>query len=287
MEETPRVTEAMPVKLPSLADRLCLFRRMERVVELQCTEYATLLDPRSLSRLSNIFSSKRMPSVTKIGIRKRQIDYLRLEFLPAVSAGLLLELSDLEAVSGQEERSMEEPVNCIALLVSNMVLVSQGNYDSRVRSILKTVCVELLQETMEGNTISSSKVALARSLYLLSRTKKEKEVVWELLSVQHPSLSPRQQAVCCFESIEKAVATDIMAVMVQRNNNNNNYNETPQQQDARSRNTWKHAAWRGLQITTVGLSSVPFFSCRAGWWRRDWWRPLRRLVCTGVSCLQH
>lgn len=261
-----RAEEEAKLELPSRSDRLILYKRVALAVEKQCEEYASLTDPRALNPLASIFTSSKRIDVTRTGIRKRQIGFLRLEFLPTVSAALLLELSDLEEEEqSNEEEGIQQPVACIALLVSNMVLVSQGNYDARVRSILKSVCVQVLLENPNAcRTVSSGK---RRTLYLLTPKKskevdgKKKKTKETELEVSHETLelSPRQQATIQLEAIEKAVATDILQVMVERDNKTKANQESPNMKKG-----FRYHAVRGLQITTVGVLVGSLFAVTGG-----------------------
>ena len=250
------------VDLPNKADRLAVYRLVQDAVTKRREEYATLLDPRSLG-VKSFFTSSKSLLPTQIGIRKRQIEYLQLELLPTVSAALLLEIQD---VNDDETTSshvvVQEPVACLALLVSNMVLVSNGNYDARVRSILKTVGVQLLQQNADIHTTTNPQDSAARALYFLTEdhcnSEKSNAPMDVTPTIHHPKLSPTQLATLQFESMERAIATDILKEMVERDA------IAQQQQEKSKKLKLKEHVLRGLQITTVGVVVGSIFAVTGG-----------------------
>ena len=332
-EQTGRPKELSP--LPGKEDRLALYRLLETIVEQRCRAYEVLTDPRSLG-VKSFFLGKNAPAVTSFGIRKRQIDYLRLHALPTMGAALLLGIEDIQGeellgdlkkaqsvVSNETENSnktqstgaksatvdeeesepalvlpsLTDPVACITLLISNLVLVSKGNYDARVRNILKTACVPLLEESVPEDGIQDEN--RARALYFLteehtkcdkkekSPVKKKKSMVtkdiedkegvvveeeeeeeeeeeqveaepavdWER-TTRIPKLSRCRVATQQFESIERAIATDILKELVER--------DQAAMQHATKANTWKDTVVRGLQITTMGVVVGSLFAFTGG-----------------------
>eukprot|EP00542_Grammatophora_oceanica_P017691 CAMPEP_0194036988 /NCGR_PEP_ID=MMETSP0009_2-20130614/9364_1 /TAXON_ID=210454 /ORGANISM="Grammatophora oceanica, Strain CCMP 410" /LENGTH=1275 /DNA_ID=CAMNT_0038678975 /DNA_START=211 /DNA_END=4041 /DNA_ORIENTATION=+ len=187
-----KTSDMIQVGLPSKVDRLLMYRRIEGVVASRIQEIHSLPDtrPRPVNVSAVLLFSKvdELPHPSTVGVRRRLIEYFRFEFLPTVSAALLLELEDLhqdeelqkqllqekkkkkqedddeEATDNQDDEepptppkpSLQEPIECIALLISNMLLVSKGNYDARVRSILKTVCTQVLLEQQQQQSSSTS-----------------------------------------------------------------------------------------------------------------------------------
>jgi hypothetical protein len=321
--------------LPSKEDRLALYRLLETIVQQRCRSLTELTDPRSLG-VKAFFVGRNVPPVASFGIRKRQIDYLRLHALPTMGAALLLGIEDIQGedesasevnapnpssdgASLDSSRSSNEedpnslvlpelssPIDCISLLISNMVLVSKGNYDARVRNILKTACVPLLEGLIEQDDLDDQNKA--RALYFLTeehtKTKKassprrrnksisedeeqqqqgleqaqseqtqktslsntrddktiseddesigqsedddtvEPTMDWER-TTRIPILSRCRRATQQFEAIERAIATDILKELVER--------DQSAMQHAKKANTWKDNVVRGLQITTVGV----------------------------------
>ena len=312
--------------LPSKEERLGLYRLLETIVEQRCRAYGTLTDPRSLG-VKSFFLGRNAPAVTSFGIRKRQIDYLRLHALPTMGAALLLGIEDIQGgelfgdvkkvesvvsmdtaatsnkpqstdpksatAEGNEPEpalvlpSLTDPVACITLLVSNLVLVSKGNYDARVRNILKVACVPLLEELIEEDEIQDENKA--RALYFLteehtkldkkertpSKNKKsvdaenaeEQEVVEEVTAepepvidwertTRIPNLSRSRVATQQFEAIERAIATDILKELVER--------DQAAMHHATKAKTWKDNVVRGLQITTMGVVVGSLFAVTGG-----------------------
>eukprot|EP00977_Amphora_coffeiformis_P030231 scaffold45607_cov237-Amphora_coffeaeformis.AAC.5 len=318
-EQTETSKELSP--LPSKEERLALYRLLETIVEQRCRAYEILTDPRSLG-VKSFFLGKNAPAVTSFGIRKRQIDYLRLHALPTMGAALLLGIEDIQggelfgdikkaesaasmdtansnktqstdakSIAEEEDEpelvlpSLTDPVACITLLMSNLVLVSKGNYDARVRNILKTACVPLLEESIPEDGIQDENKA--RALYFLTEehTKKDKKektpvkkkksmdtesvddteaveeetvepepaIDWER-TTRIPKLSRSRVATQQFEAIERAIATDILKELVER--------DQAAMQHATKANTWKDTVVRGLQITTMGRCRLDCLGAR-------------------------
>jgi hypothetical protein len=284
-----------PKELPSKSDRLAVYRCIQQAVDRQEAFYVTLLDPRCLG-INSFFSKTTIAQqpACSIGVRKRQIRYLRLEFLPTVSAALLLELQDvLEATTGEDSdkrdasatATVQKPIACITLLVSNMVLASQGNYDSRVRSILKDVCVQLLVNASSSLATSSSPSSSldaedeaayrSRALYFVTQLEPEAGPGVGLLSDLSergnnssstidcfelssyiPKFSVQRSATIQFESIEQAIATLILKEMVER--------QEKIKSSQKKNVTVRDAVVRGLQITTVGVVVGSLFAVTGG-----------------------
>jgi len=185
--------------LPSIQDRLALYRRVETAVEQRCAAYATLLDPRFQGGLKLLFAdpTKSLPP-ERVGVRRRQVLFWRQTVLPTVASSLLLELhelwneeadatTDIATTSTNGDRTtasatttsaIQQPWQCLTLLMSNLVLVSEnGNYDARVRSILKEVGVELLQQHLDDNSDDDQLLERlvhhpSRRLYFLKQRKR-------------------------------------------------------------------------------------------------------------------
>ena len=317
---TTTTTPQATTPLPSKEDRLALYRLLERIVEQRCRSFATLTDPRSLG-VKAFFIGKNVPAITSFGIRKRQIDFLRLHALPSMGAALLLGIEDIQqqeadkiaktpsqentvasddtsshtqSSSGQEETEtldylpqLSDPFDTITLLISNMVLVSKGNYDSRVRNILKTACVPLLEALIDEDVMEDQNKA--RALYFLTKEHTQKETPatparrkksvsdvsgeadmdednvssdtaaptmdWER-TTRIPKLSRCRVATQQFEAIERAIATDILKELVER--------DQAAMKHAKKANTWKDHVVRGLQITTMGVVVGTMFAVTGG-----------------------
>ena len=197
-------------------------------------------------------SKKDKSWVYLVGCRRRQINYLKLELLPTVSACLLLSLQDVLECHSQNNKEeaadarLERPIDCITLLLANIVLLSKGNYDARLRSVVKQVCVEILCHELSSTAASATSDTNTKqqeereedptkAIYYLQKAaassttdKKPKDHTAEALtndseigrSVEHPKPSLLARATKRFERIECAIAEGMLHAMLEQDKNN-------------------------------------------------------------------
>jgi len=193
VSSSARASSSAQQPLPSIKDRLALYRRVEIAVEQRCAAYATLLDPRFQGGLKLLFAdpTKSLPP-ERVGVRRRQVLFWRQTVLPTVASSLLLELHELSneeadtttdiSTSTNEDTTtapatttiIQQPWQCLTLLMSNLMLVSEnGNYDARVRSLVKEVGVALLQQHLDGDNEQLDRLVHhpSRRLYFLKQRK--------------------------------------------------------------------------------------------------------------------
>jgi hypothetical protein len=341
------VTESQPegmtatngsMELPSKQDRLLLYHELERIVHSRIRSLRYLPDTRPTNWRGRVLKDE-YPEASTVGLRGRQIDHMRMELLPIVSASLLLPLADLHdatttassttsvpkhdnsspnddtigesttsttVASGTSSTTthsttattstipIHDPIGCISLLLSNILLLSKGNYDARIRNVVKTACVSILQDTYRDEPLPE--VSPARCLYSITKehAKAAADATTAGITAQPPSkrgdnnnnddddeeellfnsaitlpLTPTQIAKERFETLEKTIAADILHVLIA------NELQLQQQQaaaDAASKNpppttsstTKKQVIIRSLQISSVTLVVGGLFAVTGG-----------------------
>ncbi|KAI2501324.1 DUF726-containing protein [Fragilaria crotonensis] len=315
------VTETTTLmELPSKQDRLLLYHELERIVHGRIRSLQYLPDTRPTNWRGRVMKDQ-YPEASTVGLRGRQIDYMRMELLPILSASLLLPLADLheavaiasmttndpvpydnnspkddtigESTTSTSTTRIQDPIGCISLLLSNILLLSKGNYDARIRNVIKTACSSILQDTYRDEPLPE--VSPARSLYSITKehvkatdptttagtassstnTTNDDDDEEELLfnSAITLPLTPTQIAKERFELLEKTIATDILHVLIA-----NELQLQQQQQQAaeaaaaasknpsatRASPNKKQVIIRSLQISSVTLVVGGLFAVTGG-----------------------
>ena len=373
--------------LPSKHDRLFLYQELERIVHLKIRSLQYLPDTRPTNWRGRVLRDE-YPEASTVGLRGRQIEYLRMELLPTVSASLLLPWSDLvwtttamntssstsstptandddgssrncdstittgiasssastgtntttatvsilhdnkdkdkesdnnnnnddntapndthgqSSTTGSNvnmdmdtttrsctKTTIADPIGCISLLLSNIMFLSKGNYDARIRHVVKTACVALLQEANEHEPFPEP--SPARTLYSISKeqhvnnnnsnAEKEEhdeepeELVLNSSAIILP-MTPTQVAKERFETLEKAIATDILQALMAQELQRQQQEQTAASSDKttstttttttsnnnkNSRST-KQVLVRSLQISSVTLVVGGLFAVTGG-----------------------
>ena len=248
------------LNLPLKNDRLFMYRKVEAQVALRLWRIRHLPD----TRRTSFFSTKRNESDLswkyQLGCRDRQMKYLKYELLPMVSSCLLLEVQDLLDPELACPEYIEEPVKCITMLLSNILFLSNGNYDARLRSVVKTVCVELIQQVY-SHQLDLTHVNSRNWYFLKKQDAKEVIVDGDEVQVQQtlyiPPLSKRKQATMRFEYIETLIATDILRSLVETSQNDTQPTQT-------DKDRTKRIVIRTLQIGSVGLVVGGLFAFTGG-----------------------
>jgi hypothetical protein len=161
---TATTTTATAIELPSKQDRLVLYHAIERVVHAKIRALQYLPDTRPTDRRGRIL--REYPEPSTVGLRGRQIYYLRMELLPTVSASLLLPLADLHTPL-EPNASIVDPIGCVSLLISNIILLSKGNYDARIRHVIEAACVPVLEQWYHDQPLPD--LSPARALYIVTK----------------------------------------------------------------------------------------------------------------------
>jgi len=159
--KVPRTT----MTTPSLADRKYLFRALEREVDCRVdvlnksfansSKLATTLSTLTTFATASMQQMHRPPQQRKSKHSRRPLEFLVLEVMPCFSAALLLSWGkeEPEEACRTGRTKLEQPMECLTLLLSNLIILSNhhydGNYDARIRSIVKTVAVRILEEEEE------------------------------------------------------------------------------------------------------------------------------------------
>ena len=215
----PTTVTGTTVDLPSKQDRLVLYYQIERVVHSKIRALQYLPDTRPTDRRGRVL--REYPEPSTVGLRGRQIYYLKMELLPTVSASLLLPLADLHTPLDQSH--IVDPIGCVSLLISNIILLSKGNYDARIRSVIKTACVQVLERLYQDEPLPE--LSPARALYIITKeqakrevkdVQKEDEELEENVNNSATILpsTPTQVAKERFETLEKTIAMDILRVLL-------------------------------------------------------------------------
>jgi hypothetical protein len=271
--------------MPLKSDRLLLYRKIEHAVNRKIRLYRNLPDTRPRDWRGRTITT--FPDPSTVGLRGRQIQYLRIEVLPRIAASLLLHVSDLQDDSGLDASSqhtsatnkdIQEPIRCITLLISNLVLLSKGNYDARVRNVIKAACCQVLEEVYLQNDQTTAESRPSRALHFLttkfSTEKKKKtqadeplleEEEW-LWKTKNSSLTlpllPQQLAKDRFEFLEKLICCDILKIIFEKMQREEQ--QQSQSNPNRKRTKAKQILIRGLQITTVSLVVGGLFAFTGG-----------------------
>jgi hypothetical protein len=188
-EDSPKEEQAFTmIHLPSKRDRLLLYACVESVVEQKIRTLQSLPDTRPRDWRGRILRDA-YPEPSTVATRGRQVYFLRMELLPIVAASLLLPVADLHQVSQVGNNSdssnmemdqfnyLQDPIASMTLLISNFVLLSKGNYDARIRHVMKAVCVQLFQDLYGGSEVPPESVippeyySSAKALYTLTEEK--------------------------------------------------------------------------------------------------------------------
>ena len=254
-------------KLPSKSDRFFLYKQIEAEVERRIWRMRQLPDTRRTSFFTTKKEEVDKSGKFQLGCRDRQIKYLKYSLMPMVSSCLMLELQDLQDSSMDCPDKVEEPIECITMFVSNILLLSKGNYDARLRSVVKNICVNVLEEASkekpEVPTVNS------RNLYFLKkedRSKQKKDVIMDLDETYEklvqqtsytPTLTSRKQATLRFEHIETSIATDILRSLIATDP----LNTLPESGD---QGRPRRIMLRSLQIGSVGLVVGSLFAITGG-----------------------
>ena len=304
---TTTCSTRMTAELPSKQDRLFLYHELERIVHRRIRSLQYLPDTRPTNWRGRVLKDD-YPEASTVGLRGRQIDYMRMELLPILSASLLLPLADLlndplasastpttstattvtgaatvsdtntrtttttsttvEGDDGNDEDNtasngilgesnssvavpsstkapIADPIGCISLLLSNIMFLSKGNYDARIRHVVKMACVGILQDMCHDQSLPQ--VSSARALYSITKehanakaeatimpsnqdnnnsyfrkkksTSNDDDVDEGLEEIVFNSavtlpLTPTQVAKERFETLEKTIATDILQALM-------------------------------------------------------------------------
>lgn len=224
------------MQLPSKGDRLWLYRRLEAQVQEKITSLEELQDTRPQGwrkHLQETLQQQQKLEVSGI-LRDRQIHYLKHELLPLMAAALLLSIQDTEAkvetmttdLEDQEDTSDRrriqeiDCVSCMALLISNTILLAKGQYDARLRHIVKAVCVPILAQLDEAHTSHKvdEKNASKRLYFLTDSTSSsdEHDEAWFQESNASLTLQPtvHQNATQLLEHMEQVISIDILQVLI-------------------------------------------------------------------------
>lgn len=266
-------TEVHPnVPLPSKQDRLIVYQRLESVVNTKIRALMKLPDTRPRDWRGRIVTT--IPEPSTVGTRGRQIYFLRMELLPILSASLLLQVSDLHQTPLDRDVKPDDAMGCMTLLLSNILLLSKGTYDARLRNVVKTVCVEFMLDLYpdQDDSVDTDK---AKALYVLTKQdeKSNKDIDEEVLIENTSSILPSTSIKIAkerFETLEKAIATDILQVLVEREARKA-AKEAEEDADKskqplvnnRGQNIQKIAI-RSLQIGTVSLFVAGLFAVTGG-----------------------
>mmetsp|Transcript_14837 Transcript_14837/g.22823 ORF Transcript_14837/g.22823 Transcript_14837/m.22823 type:complete len:998 (+) Transcript_14837:127-3120(+) len=146
--------------LPTKESRFGLYFLLEKAVYRRIRVLHHLQDP---ATTPGFLSSKKQqnPIAFEESCRGRQISYYRQTSLPLFAAALHLRaLEDLQTTqSSSSGISPDELVTCLTLLLSNVILLSKGHYDSRIRSVVKEAVVPILIDlsTEEEPIVTASK----------------------------------------------------------------------------------------------------------------------------------
>lgn len=142
--------------LPTRESRLALYYLLEKAIHRRIHTLHHLEDS---STELGFLSNKREPIVLEASCRGRQISFHRHESLPLFAAALHLSiLKDLQSRESIITRvNPDEIVTCLTLLLSNILLLSKGKYDARIRSVVKEVSISILKGacTDEGTATES------------------------------------------------------------------------------------------------------------------------------------
>ena len=233
--------------------------------------------------------------VSKCGCRGRQMYYYRKVLLPTVASCLLLGLDDLsgneadtdgvgnDEDDGANENPTDEPqseeptidrlLGCVSLLLANIVMLSKGTYDARLRSIVKEVCVGLLMEKNQSEGVKPTEPDSSRSIYLLEKASVPKgnlenniEAIMEEEEADYgrklviPTVSGREHATKMFEQIEKCITTGILQAMLAESQQSKGH----QIQGKGRRTKTRQILVRTLQIGSVGLVVGGIFAVTGG-----------------------
>jgi len=249
------------LKLPLKTDRLFLYRKIKAQVAARVLRIRQLPD----TRRTSFFAAKKEEAgtswITQLGCRDRQMKYLKYELMTMVSSCLMLEVEDLQDSSLSSTEQVKEPIKCITMLLSNILFLSKGNYDARLRSVVKSVCVELLEEVYAEQP--DIQTAGSRNWYFLKKQDipKEGDFDGEDMEVQQtlyePHMSKRKQATLRFEHVEKCIAEDIFRSLVETSEE-----ESPPTITGKGRT--KRFVIRTLAVGSVGLVVGGIFAITGG-----------------------
>jgi len=144
--------------LPNQTSRLGLYLLLEKTVYRRIRSLHQLPDSSiSINRgLSSIIKEEGPASGLEENCRDRQISYYRQTALPLLAAALHLKVAhDLQNQTASclpqrhkcniFKNNHDELVPCLTLLFSNIILLSKGKFDARIRSVVKEVVVPILK----------------------------------------------------------------------------------------------------------------------------------------------
>jgi Protein of unknown function (DUF726) len=255
------------VSLPSIDDRLLLYFAIERVVyaKIKCLKF--LPDTRPTDWRGKVRKDE-YPEASTVGLRGRQIAYLQLELLPLIAASLLLPMADMPSLSKDTKNSrLQDPTACVSFLLSNIMLLSKGNYDARIRHVVKATCIPfLIQDIDDEQAFDTS----AQSLYFIATKEKKRdneEEEDEEMQIKNFAatlpITSNRVAKERFEQLETTVATDILEYLVTRELQKGDETAEKDKGSVRNRSR-RQIIVRSLQITSVTLVVGGLFAVTGG-----------------------